>query len=230
MNHYTNYTGKNMFHIHLSLFSKTKALETDIDKFHDKLIDASMTFTQAVKIYLKKGRCPDFEKHSKQIKQIEHKADELRRSIENNLYGYNLIPDLRADVLELVENFDKVINKIDEVTYMFYAECPQIPDEYRDTFSELVHMSADAAENMCKASRSFFRDLSAVRDYSQKVYFVEHESDICSRKMIENIFASKRSLAEKLQLRQFIDGIADIADQAEDFIDQLLIFTIKRDI
>lgn len=219
-----------MFHIHLSLFSKTKALEADIDRFHDKLIDASMVFTQAVKIYTSEGRSDSFKKHSKQIKQIEHNADELRRNIENNLYGYNLIPDLRADVLELVEHFDKVINKIDEVTYMFFAECPQIPDEYREGFNELCLLSAQAAENMCKASRSFFRDLSSVRDYAQKVYSTEHESDVCSRNMLENIFASKRQLAEKLQLRQFVDGIADIADEAEDFIDQLLIFTIKRDV
>ncbi len=219
-----------MFHLHLSLFSKAKALETDIDRFHDKLIDASMTFTQAIKIYTSEGRSNDFQKHSKQIKQIEHNADELRRNIENNLYSYNLIPDLRADVLELIENFDKVINKIDEVTYMFYAEQPIIPEEYQMSFNDLVRLSADAAENMCKASRAFFRDISTVRDYSQKVYFVEHESDLCSRNMIENIFASDRSLAEKIQLRQFIDGIANIADQAEDFIDQLLIFTIKRDI
>ena len=219
-----------MFHIHLSLFSKTKLLENDIDRFHDKLIDVSMNFVRAVKIYMKDKRNTDFEKHSKQIKQIEHQADELRRNIENNLYSYNLIPDLRADVLELIENFDKVINKIDEVTYMFYAECPQIPTEYCSSFNELTKLSADAAENMCKASRAFFRDLSAVRDYSQKVYNIEHESDICSRELIENIFASNRSLAEKLQLRNFIDGIAEIADQAEDFIDQLLIFTIKRDI
>jgi uncharacterized protein Yka (UPF0111/DUF47 family) len=69
-----------------------------------------------------------------------------------------------------------------------------------------------------------------MRDYAQKVYFLEHESDTCSRKMIEEIFAAPHSLAEKIQLRQFIDGIADIADEAEDFIDQLLIFAIKRDI
>lgn len=219
-----------MFHVHLSLFSKTKALENDIDHFHDKLIDASMTFTKALSIYLSSGRNADFEKHSKQIKQIEHNADELRRSIENKLYGYNLIPDLRADVLELIENFDKVINKFEEVTYMFFAEAPIIPDEYRNSFAELGELSSDAAENMGKASRAFFRDLSAVRDYSQKVYFCEHESDVCSRRLLEQIFASKLSLAEKLQLRQFVDGIAEIADEAEDFIDRLLIFAIKRDI
>ena len=219
-----------MFHIHLSLFSKTKALEADIDRFHDKLIEAAMVFIQALKIYFDEGVSDNFKRHSKQIKQIEHSADELRRSIENNLYGYNLIPDLRADVLELVENFDKVINKIDEVTYMFFAESPKIPDEYRNGFDNLCELSAQAAENMCRASRAFFRDMSAVRDYAQKVYVVEHESDVCSRRLLENIFASKCALAEKLQMRQFVDGIADIADEAEDFIDRLLIFTIKRDI
>ncbi len=219
-----------MFQMHFSLFSKTKTLECEIDNFHDKLIDASMTFNKAVKTYLNEGRSPDFEKSSKQIKKIEHDADKLRRNIENNLYSHNLIPDLRADVLELVENLDKVINKFDEVTYMFYAERPELPEEYKKAIKELSKLSSDCAENMCKASRAFFRDVSSVRDYSQKVYFIEHESDVCSRKILEEVFASSRPLAEKLQLRQFIDEIADIADLAEDFIDQLLIFTIKRDI
>ena len=219
-----------MFNINFSIFSRAKVLEADIDRFHDKLINISLVFTKTIKIYLKEGLSSNFKKHSKEIKQIEHLADDLRRNIENNLYSYNLIPDLRADVLELIENFDKVINKIDEVTYMFFAENPKIPDEYRPAFKELCSLSADAAENMCKASRAFFRDMSTVRDYSQKVYSIEHESDLCSCKMLENIFASSLSLAEKLQLRQFIDGIANIADQAEDFVDKLLICAIKRDI
>lgn len=189
-----------------------------------------MTFSKAVKTYLKNGRCEEFSKYSKQIKKIEHDADDLRRNIENSLYSHNLLPDLRADVLKLAENLDKVINKFEEVTYMFYAECPKIPEEYKDSFKELSKLSSDCAENMCKASRAFFRDLTTLRDYSQKVYFIEHESDICSRKMLEEIFASPRDLSEKLQLRQFVDSIADIADEAEDFIDQLLIFAIKRDI
>ena len=219
-----------MFNIHISLLSKTKALENEIDSFHDKLIDASLTFNKAIKTYLKEQKCEEFEKYSKQIKKIEHDADKLRRNIESKLYSHNLIPDLRADVLKLVENLDKVINKLDEIVYMFYAECPEIPEEYKKAFKELSKLSSDCAENMCKASRAFFRDLTTVRDYSQKVYFIEHESDVCSRKLLEEIFASSKPLAEKLQLRYFVNGLADIADEAEDFIDQLLIFAVKRDI
>ena len=216
-----------MFHINISLLSKTKALETTIDQFHDKLIDVALSFNNAIKTYLKEGHSSNFEKYSKQVKKIEHDADSLRRDIEKRLY---LLPDLRADVLKLVENLDKVINKFEEVTYMFYAQKPDIPDEYRSPFKELGKLSSECAESMCKASRAYFRDLTTMRDYAQKVYFLQHESDTCSRNMIEEIFASSRSLAEKMQLRQFIDCIADIADEAEDFIDQLLIFAIKRDV
>ena len=219
-----------MFHVNFSLFSQTKALENKIDMFHDKLLDAAMTFKKAVAVYLEQKRSDDFKKISKQIKQIEHDADNLRREIENNLYSKNLIPDLRADVLQLVENLDRVINKFDEVVYKFYAEQPEIANEYHSRIKELCSLSADCAENMAKASRAFFRNVSSVRDYSQKVYFIEHESDLSSRKLTEAIFDSDLPLANKLQLNGFVTDIADIADTAEDFIDELLIFTIKRDI
>ena len=219
-----------MFHLNLSLFSKTKSLENKIDLFHDKLLDAAMTFKKAVRVFLDEGRSENYKKLSKQVKQIEHDADNLRRDIENNLYTQNLIPDLRADVLHLVENLDKVINKFDEVTYMFYIEKPEIDQNYHIRINELCDLSAECAENMAKASRAFFRDLSSVRDYSQKVYFIEHESDLSADNLRKAIFDSELPLANKLQLSNFINEIANIGDIAEDFIDELLIFTIKRDV
>ena len=219
-----------MFHLSLSLFSSTKSLESKIDFFHDKLLDAAMTFKHAIKVFLAQGRSEEYTKLSKQIKQIEHDADNLRRDIESKLYSQNLIPDLRADVLHLVENLDKVINKFDEVVYKFYVERPLFPENYHGRINELCNQVSDCAENMGKASRAFFRDLSSVRDYSQKVYFIEHESDLSSGQLQESIFDSDIDLSAKIQLSGFINEIADIADIAEDFIDELLIFTIKRDI
>ena len=219
-----------MFHLNISIFSKTKSLEAKIDLFHDKLLDAAMSFKKAIKVFLDEGRSDNYRKISKQIKQIEHDADNLRRDIESKLYSQNLIPDLRADVLQLVENLDRVINKFDEVAYMFFIEQPEIPQEYHSRINELCNQVAECAENMAKASRAFFRDLSSVRDYSQKVYFIEHETDLSSGNLRKSIFESEIPLANKLQLSTFINQIADIADIAEDFIDELLIFTIKRDI
>lgn len=219
-----------MFHVRISLFSRTKSLENKIDIFHDKIIDAAMTFKKAIRVFLVEKRSDEYRKLSKQIKQIEHDADSLRRDIESKLYAQNLIPDLRADVLQLVENLDKIINKFDEVTYKFYIEQPDIPQEYHMRMTELCEQVSDCAENMAIASRAFFRDFSTVRDYSQKVYFMEHESDLTSGRMLEAIFDSELPLANKLQLDSLITQVADIADIAEDCVDELLIFTIKRDI
>lgn len=219
-----------MFHAKFSLFSKTKPLENKIDLFHDKLLDAAMNFKKAIRIYLKEKRSEEYKKINKQIKQIEHDADNLRRDIEAKLYTQNLIPDLRADVLNLVENLDKVINKFDEVVYEFYIEQPDIPEEYHMRFTEICDLSADCAENLSIASRAFFRDFSSVRDFSQKVYFIEHESDVSSGHLKQAVFDSELPLANKLQLNSLISEIAEIADIAEDCVDELLIFTIKRDI
>lgn len=219
-----------MFHAKFSLFSKTKPLENKIDLFHDKLLDAAMNFKKAIRIYLKEKRSEEYKKINKQIKQIEHDVDNLRRDIEAKLYTQNLIPDLRADVLNLVENLDKVINKFDEVVYEFYIEQPDIPEEYHMRFTEICDLSADCAENLSIASRAFFRDFSSVRDFSQKVYFIEHESDVSSGHLKQAVFDSELPLANKLQLNILISEIAEIADIAEDCVDELLIFTIKRDI
>ena len=53
-----------MFHINMSLLSKTKALETSIDQFHDKLIDVSLSFNKAIRCYLKPKDDQEFEKYS----------------------------------------------------------------------------------------------------------------------------------------------------------------------
>lgn len=219
-----------MFNVKISLFSSTRELEHKIDLMHDNVIECAMYFKEAIAIFLKEKRSPSYRRASKKIKNIESQADDLRREIESSLYSQNLIPDLRADVLQMVENIDKVINELDEVAHKFYIEQPVIPEQYQEDFKLLVKQVSDCAENMAISSRAFFRDFVTVRDYSQKVYFLEHESDKTSARLKENVFASDMELAHKIQLNMLIGEVADVADKAEDCIDALLIFTIKRDI
>lgn len=216
--------------LHFALFSHTKELERKIDELHNKMIDMSMLFKKAVSLFLKEKRSNNYKKLSKEIKIIEHEADVLRRDIESSLYQQNLIPEFRGDVLELVENLDKVLNEFDEVAHQFYLENPDIPSVYHDDILELVSQVCACAENLAMGSRAFFRDFTAVRDYSEKVYFYERASDKTTAQLKETVFASDIELAHKLQLSGFLSEVSDIADLAEDCVDQLLIYVIKRDI
>ncbi len=219
-----------MFNIKLSIFSGTRELEEKIDEMHDQVIESVLAFQNAFEIYLKEKRSLKYRRASKKMKYIEAKADDLRRDIESRLYIHNLIPDLRADVLQMVENIDKVINEFDEVAHKFYIEQPDIPEKYQNKFRKLVKEVSECAENMAIASRAFFRDFTTVRDYSRKVYFLEQESDKTWAELKQDVFDSDMELAHKIQLNALISDVADIADRAEDCIDALLIFTIKRDI
>lgn len=219
-----------MFNTKLNLFNKTKYLEKKIDLMHDRIIDIAMIFRKAIKLFLTENRSEEYKKLNKQIKQIEHDNDTLRRDIENELYVRNLIPDLRGNVLQLVESLDKVVNKFDEVSYKFYIERPQIDIEYHSRINDLCSEVSECVENMVIASRAYFRNFHLVRDYAQKVYFLENTTDLLSGKLRESIFDSELPLANKMQICSFVSAIADIADIAEDCIDQLLIFSIKRDI
>jgi predicted phosphate transport protein (TIGR00153 family) len=219
-----------MFNVKISLFARTKDLEHSIDKLHDKIIEMTLEFKEAIDIYLNEKGSDSYRKTNKKIKSIEHESDVLRRLIESSLYEQNLIPDLRGNILQLVENLDKVINLFDDVAHKFYIEQPSIPEVYHEELKTLIRQVTDCAENMAIASRAFFRDLSTLRDYSQKVFLLEHQSDKTSAKLRRSIFNSDLELAQKIQLNNFVEEVADIADLAEDCIDALLIFAIKREI
>ena len=219
-----------MFNVKISLFARTKELEHSIDRLHDKIIEMTIEFRDAVDIYLKEKGSDNYRKTSNKIKTIEHESDILRRQIESSLYEQNLIPDLRGNILQLVENLDKVINLFDEVSHKFYIEQPDIPEIYHEQLKTLVRQVSDCAENMAISSRAFFRDIVTLRDYAQKVFLLENQSDRTSAKLRKALFDSDLELARKNQINEFIEEVADIADLAEDCIDALLIFAIKREI
>ena len=219
-----------MFHIKFPITSHSRTLENKIDIFHDKLIDAASIFHNFIRIFLEENSLEEGKKINKRIKGIEHDADQLRRDIENELYSRNLLPNLQADILQLIESLDKINNQIDDVIYKFYIERPEIPEKFHKKLLELCEQVADCVENMAIASRGFFKDMSVVRDYTHKVYIKEQESDSTHNDLKKAIFASDMELANKLQLDLIITEVANIADIAEDCADELLIFTLKRDI
>lgn len=71
-----------MFNMKFSMFSGTRELEQKIDEMHDKVLESSLYFKEAFEIYLKEKRSQNYRRASKKIKNIEAKADDLRREIE----------------------------------------------------------------------------------------------------------------------------------------------------
>ncbi len=209
------------------LFKKTKQLEGQIEEYLDCVVRGALLFRQGVKYYLE-NRMDDFEARLNDLDNLESHGDQLRRQIETNLYEHTLIPESRGDVLGLLESTDAVLNTMDETLMQFSVEIPELIPELHQMYIELAEISTAAVEAMVLAIRSYFRDLTAVRDHINKVQFYENESDKIARKIKRIVFRKDLRLSHKIHMRYFAYHIENIADEAEDVTDRLAIATIKR--
>ena len=58
----------------IRLFQRTRILESEIDKFLDKLSQSSLMFKIAVRMYLSDGYTPDFEQKLQDVNKMESGA------------------------------------------------------------------------------------------------------------------------------------------------------------
>jgi len=211
------------------LFKSTKMLETQIDEFLDAVSQGALVFKHGIKNYLENQKT-NFEENLTTIRDLENKADTLRRRVESHLYSQSLIPEHRGDVLGLLENMDNVIDIAKGSLNYFSVETPDIHMELIKDFVELTDKAALAAESIVLAARAFFRDVSAVKDHLHKVYFYEKEADKIADRLKRHIFKLNMDLSNKMHLTNFVQHVDFLADRSEEVADRLSIYTIKRSI
>ena len=214
----------------LRIFSGTKTLENQLDEFLDLLSESSILYRAGLTYYLDNGGSDNdaFQNKLKQVDQAESRADQLRRTIEQTLYKQSLIPDLRADMLSMLEDLDFLINVFEENLYAYSVEKPSFPKALHKTMKLLAEQAALSVDALVMAARCFLRDTSAVRDHLHKVMLYEHEADQLALALKTEIFASDLGLDQKIHLRHFVDKVEGVSNEAEDVADWLAIYTIKR--
>jgi len=212
-----------------SLFERTKELTTEIDDFLDAVSEGALVFQKGVGDYIS-GDIACFEERFAAISELENRADELRRTIESQLYRHSLIPESRGDVLDLLENTDDVINTAKNTMSLFMVERPEMVPELQQEWLDLAEAAAQTSEEVVLAARAFFRDPRSVNDHLHKVHFFEKEGDRIAMDLKRKIFETDLDLARKIHLRYFALNVDRVADAAEDVADRLSIYAIKRTI
>ena len=217
-----------MFFKNTKLLSRTKRLEIQIEEFLDKVTESTELFSIAFKVYLAEGVDTQFEEFMNKIQTTEREGDELRRQIETELYERTLIPDLRSDVIWLIENMDKLTNTCKANLFRLSIQQPEIPDKLRATYIELIDITIDCVNKVVFTARNFFEDHESVADLAREVALLETKADEVSSPLQRRIFDSDLDLSQKMQLRYFVEHFDELANQSEDIADQLAISAIKR--
>lgn len=213
------------------LFKNAITLEVKIQHFLDNVTNSGILFDEGIADYLR-GEEQQFKNKLEDIRRNEETADDLRREIRYRLYKKMLIPESRGDVLALLETTDNVIDTTKKVLSHFDVERPNVREFLRPLFEKLAHASAQALDNVVKGDRAFFTNTGEVEDYVHKVHFYEHEADQLEEQAKRAIFHCEEieRLSERMQLRDFVEQIARLSDEAEDVAERLSVYAIKRNV
>lgn len=210
------------------LFRRTKEVEIKISEFLSNIIHSGFLFSLGFEIYLDKGATAEFENVCEQVSAHEAKNDELRRAVEIGLYAQMILPDVRSDILRLLEGCDRVINAYEENMLSLSVEQIAIPVAYRSDIHDLLEPTAACADALIEAVRCFFSGME-LSEYAQKISFFEHEIDLQTAALKRKIFSDKKmDLAHKMQLRDMINRIETVSDRAEDVSDRLQVVAVKH--
>ena len=229
-----NCTVKNQNHtttLNLStmLFAKTNKSIELIDKFLNCVDQSLLLFKEGVNNYLY-NNFENFGNNIMQLANCEIESDKIRKEIETTLFLQSLMPQVRGDVMRLLEELDNLIDQAKKNLFQFDVETPHIPAELISDFVRLTKISVSAAESAIPAAKSYFTEPMNVTEKIHRVYFYEKEADLLADIIRRKIFREMPDLklSEKFHLRYFTLHIENLSDTAEKVADLLSIMAIKR--
>ena len=185
-------------------------------------------FQKVIGVYLDGGSEEDLHAGDRRIHAFESQADDLRITIEKELYSQALLPESRGDILGLLESFDKMPNMVETITFMLSSQRIVIPEERVEDFKTLVGINLEAYRLVRTTVDNLFDDPSSVEASIQPVDTKESESDVLERAIIVAVFRSSIDPAHMLLLRELTERIGDISDNAERVARRLEIISLKK--
>ncbi len=210
------------------IFKRTRELEAKITSFLLNIVEAGVLYEQAMNIYTKDRACETFITLRDHVSELEAQNDAYRREVENDLYAYMILPDMRSDILKILEGCDKVINKYQSNLLIVSVEQPDLWDELKGLLTEMVQTDLLCVDSLVSGVKSFFGGHN-VDEFTQRTHDFEHLVDKQAFHLKTLIYTNEHiSLAHKLQLKEFIYNIEKISDIAEDVADILKIVAVKH--
>lgn len=211
------------------LFGRTSTLIHQIDEFLDRVAEGAMVFEEGVGILAERGVDEGCEAKLQHLNELKKNASKLGRDIVTNLYAQMLVPDARADILELIAALNRILDSLHQKFTDITIFNPDVPAGIVSGYRELTSAVVKTVESTVQAARAYFKDINTVRDHIHKISHHESASDESAIRLKKQIFSDTNLNFElKWILSNSVNDIDHIADDAEHIGDRLSIYAIKR--
>lgn len=158
----------------------------------------------------------------------EHEADALRLEILKKIYEGAFLPFYREDYIILTFMGDDIANRAEEVASFLVLTRPEIPGFLREDLRKITSATIDIFDYLQKMIEEGLKKGAMTSNPTREIENVEQRIDRLQWELIKMLFKSELPLAEKLHLKNLIDGTASISDQIEAIAERFEGMMIKR--
>ena len=215
---------------HMFLFKKNLKLMEKLKEYLEVNQETINEFVKATKYLLDNGIDEHFEVLTKQTHSKESNADDIRREIEHEMYAKSLLPESRRDLLEIIEQLDRIPNRAESILNMFLTQQTLLIEDIKSDMQELINLTSETVVYTIEATRDCFDMSGKMKELARLIDNNESIGDRLERKMITTIFAADIDTGEKMLQKEFVLQVGAICDLCERVKDKLVITSIKRSI
>lgn len=149
-----------------------------------------------------------------QLKELEHKGDQITHQIYKGLNKVFITPIDREDIMELASKLDDVIDGIEASIARFDYLNINISDHYMKEFSAVIVAS-------CQHILDSFKLLSKkkylqISEHTVQINSLENDADRLMREGIREIFMNPKDPYHDFKLKEIYERLEETTDACED--------------
>jgi len=195
------------------------------EKFFDMFTELATRLTASARLLQKMFDEPNqLGQHVAAIKEIEHQADDLTRTVIERIDTSFVTPLDREDIHMLASRLDEVIDLIDGTArraQMFHLS------EIREPARQLAAIIARSAASI-ELAVSQMKKPREIGARARELKVLEEEGDAVYREAIAALFDGSSEPLEVIKWKEVYDKLEDTLDQCEDVGNTLESIAIKN--
>jgi uncharacterized protein len=187
-------------------------------KFFPLFNEAADNLVLASELLIKLIRENDFtkrEEYIRQIKEAEHKGDDITRNLLDELNGTFITPFDREDIHVLISTMDDVIDYIHTAsTRIHFYKLPSFPHEFV-AIADCIHSANKEIQFVLRSVKNV-SDFIKFKDSCIKIDAYESEVDYLYQEFLSNLFELETNAINLIKKRDILASLEKAIDKCDD--------------
>ncbi|MFH2099239.1 MAG: TIGR00153 family protein [Pseudomonadota bacterium] len=201
----------------------------------EKVKECAWAFQQAIECHLA-DRCESYEKFRKDVTELEHQADAIKRRIRGHLPKGTLLPVDKFQLFRYLREQDKVLDAVKHtLDWLSYRPDPGVPKELEKEFTLLVDSVITPIEELARMvseARTYFNSFQEdqrilVKEIVRNIRQMEHDADQHEATLSRLIFSTCTDPVTIFHMIRLVETTGNIADHAENAGDMMRAMVAK---